>query len=160
MDWGALLIVLALTLLAGLYVALPILQKEGVAVTETDQRRSVLLTRREQILDILSELDADFKMHKISEAHYQAQRQALLQEAAAVLRDLDALKPPPRMPRRKTPPPQRLRPTPADDEIEALLAARRRQRQGKAAGFCPQCGAPVLASDRFCPRCGTPLQSS
>jgi hypothetical protein len=42
-----------------------------------------------------------------------------------------------------------------DDDLEALLAKRRRVRQDKAAGFCPRCGAPLQKSDRFCPRCGS-----
>jgi hypothetical protein len=46
-------------------------------------------------------------------------------------------------------------PAPAgDDDIEIQIAARRRLRQEKAAGFCPQCGGPVQKSDRFCPKCG------
>jgi rubrerythrin len=44
-----------------------------------------------------------------------------------------------------------------DDELEVLLAKRRRERQEKSAGFCPQCGGPVQKSDRFCPKCGTIL---
>lgn len=44
-----------------------------------------------------------------------------------------------------------------DDEIETLLAGRRRERKQKAVGFCPQCGGPVQVSDRFCPRCGSVL---
>lgn len=45
----------------------------------------------------------------------------------------------------------------ADDEVEAILASRRRARQDKLSGFCPQCGRPVQKSDRFCPRCGKSL---
>lgn len=41
-----------------------------------------------------------------------------------------------------------------DDELEVLLANRRRSRQDKAAGFCPKCGGPLQKSDRFCPKCG------
>ena len=44
-----------------------------------------------------------------------------------------------------------------NDELEALLANRRRARQEKAAGFCPKCGGPLAKSDQFCPRCGTNL---
>ncbi|HWQ84225.1 MAG TPA: zinc ribbon domain-containing protein, partial [Anaerolineales bacterium] len=47
----------------------------------------------------------------------------------------------------------------ADDSIEVALAQRRRQRQEKSAGFCPQCGGPVQKSDRFCPKCGTVLSN-
>lgn len=41
-----------------------------------------------------------------------------------------------------------------DDQLEVLIAERRRNRQGKAAGFCHQCGSPLQQSDKFCPRCG------
>jgi hypothetical protein len=44
-----------------------------------------------------------------------------------------------------------------NDELEAMLANRRRSRQEKAAGFCPNCGGPLAKSDQFCPRCGAKL---
>lgn len=44
-----------------------------------------------------------------------------------------------------------------DDELEAQIAARRRAREGKASGFCPQCGGPVHKTDKFCSRCGAIL---
>jgi hypothetical protein len=46
----------------------------------------------------------------------------------------------------------------ADDPLEAMIASRRRARQEKAAGFCPQCGGPVQKSDMFCPKCGAGLK--
>jgi hypothetical protein len=45
----------------------------------------------------------------------------------------------------------------ADDDLEALIASRRRERLSKSAGFCPQCGRAVQSTDRFCPKCGTSL---
>lgn len=42
----------------------------------------------------------------------------------------------------------------ADDNLEVILANRKRARPDKAAGFCPQCGSPLQVSDRFCPKCG------
>ena len=45
----------------------------------------------------------------------------------------------------------------ADDDLEALISARRRKRKEKSAGFCPKCGKPVTLSDRFCPSCGKAL---
>jgi hypothetical protein len=44
-----------------------------------------------------------------------------------------------------------------DDELEVLLADRRRDRREKSAGFCPKCGNPVQKKDRFCPKCGAGL---
>ena len=41
-----------------------------------------------------------------------------------------------------------------DDELELMLATRRRIRQEKAAGFCPSCGHAVQKTDLFCPKCG------
>ena len=41
-----------------------------------------------------------------------------------------------------------------DDELELMLATRRRVRQEKAVGFCPNCGHAVQKTDRFCPKCG------
>lgn len=46
-----------------------------------------------------------------------------------------------------------------DDDLESLLASRRRARQERSAGFCPQCGQPVQKSDRFCHKCGASLAS-
>lgn len=44
-----------------------------------------------------------------------------------------------------------------DDEIEDILAKRRRERQGKSVGFCPQCGRSIQKIDLFCPKCGAKL---
>jgi hypothetical protein len=44
-----------------------------------------------------------------------------------------------------------------DDELEVMLANRRRARQEKSAGFCHQCGGPLQKSDQFCPKCGASL---
>jgi len=41
-----------------------------------------------------------------------------------------------------------------DDDLESMIAARRKTRKEKSAGFCPKCGKPILVSDRFCPSCG------
>ena len=41
-----------------------------------------------------------------------------------------------------------------DDDLEELLAARRAVRKEKSGGFCPNCGKPIMRSDRFCSACG------
>ncbi|NOH04446.1 MAG: zinc ribbon domain-containing protein [Chloroflexi bacterium] len=45
----------------------------------------------------------------------------------------------------------------SDDDIEAMIASRRKQHKSKSAGFCPKCGKPVLVTDKFCPSCGKAL---
>ncbi len=47
-----------------------------------------------------------------------------------------------------------------DDDLEIMLANRRRVRQEKAGGFCPKCGGAVQKSDRFCPKCGANLSGA
>lgn len=44
-----------------------------------------------------------------------------------------------------------------DDDLELMLANRRRIRQEKAAGFCPKCGNAIQKTDLFCPKCGNKL---
>ena len=44
-----------------------------------------------------------------------------------------------------------------DDDLEVMIADRRRKRNDTSAGFCPECGGPVQKSDRFCPKCGTTM---
>jgi len=48
--------------------------------------------------------------------------------------------------------------TEIDDNVEVLIAARRRARHEKSAGFCPKCGNAVQNSDRFCTKCGATLK--
>ncbi len=45
-----------------------------------------------------------------------------------------------------------------DDDLEIMIAKRRRDRLEKSTGFCPMCGDPVKTSDRYCPRCGARIE--
>jgi hypothetical protein len=44
-----------------------------------------------------------------------------------------------------------------DDDVEVMLANRRRILQSDTAGFCPKCGTALQKSDKFCPKCGTKI---
>ncbi len=153
-----------------------------------DQKRSSLLAERDRVLNALTELDFDYAVGKIPEEDYPPQRGLLLAHGSQVLRELDAveasasdIKPgfEPAQSANETPEarleaaiaarrlviaqaggmPAALGGPAADDDLEIQIAARRRQRQEKAAGFCPQCGGPVQKSDRFCSKCGAKVQS-
>lgn len=43
------------------------------------------------------------------------------------------------------------------EELENIIASRKRERKESAGGFCPNCGKPVSKSDKFCSRCGAVL---
>lgn len=182
MDIGSILLLLALLVLIGLFIARPLIDREALVITpEEDQAEheiSTLLAERDRVLSALQEMDFDHALGKIPEQDYQAQRALLLQQGADALRKLDefdqgesandvegrieaaiaerraaiANHGSPAMAGKPA-----LVMTEVDDEVELQVAARRRNRQDKSAGFCPQCGRPVQKSDSFCPKCGNAL---
>lgn len=178
MEIGSIFLILALLLVVGLFVGRPFLnnKKEQLvsASDQVDHQRSAMLAERDRVLTALRELDFDYTLGKIPEEDYPPQRNALLQQGANLLRQLDALQPEldagdaeARLEaaiaaRRMVSSPDNkgangragLVIASQDDEFEVMLANRRRVRQEKASGFCPQCGKPVRKSDHFCPKCG------
>ena len=182
MDISSIFLLLSLLLLIGLFIARPLLDRQAVSVTpEADLKEhelSTLLAERDRLLTALEELDFDNAMGKIPEGDYPGQRERLLMQGAEILRKLDELDEDisdAEVERQIEAAIAERRsaivdsgeaaiaekPTPliidVDDEVEVQLAARRRARQDKSAGFCPNCGRPVQKSDRFCPQCGYTL---
>jgi hypothetical protein len=166
MDLAAVFLLLAVMLLVGLYVAVPFFSRVR-AVRAVDQAASTLMAERDRVLAALQELDFDRALGKIPEEEYPVQRETLLQRGADILRQLDehqaakASAEPVRKPvARPAAAPVAVVPQAAasDDDLEDLIAARRSVRKEKTGGFCPQCGTPVLLSDRFCPKCGHSLK--
>src|SRR5271157_4095313 len=103
-------------------------------------------------LDALDEAQADEAAEDRLEEAIAARRAAFPLAGAAV----DDVTQPPSA--RRADETARLRlPSGSSDDLEALIVARRKARQEKSAGFCPQCGKPVMVSDRFCSNCGTPV---
>ncbi|HEX9616510.1 MAG TPA: zinc ribbon domain-containing protein [Anaerolineales bacterium] len=186
MEIGSIFLILALLILVGLFIARPIFERKAVPVVSLeDHELSGLLAERDRILTALQELDFDHALGKIPAEDYPLQRAGLLRRGADLLRQIDefgTLAPEGdfearietaiaarradaapvgdgaggRGPRTGAPAGAGLV-TVVDDELEARLAARRRERQDRSAGFCPQCGRPVQKSDRFCPKCGAAL---
>lgn len=169
MDLGAIFLLLAVILLVALFVAQPLGRRQQ-RLTEAEHALSALLAERDRVLNALEELDFDYGLGKIPPENYPTQRTALVQRGAEVLRQIDTLTPS----RAAVDLPEdrleaaistrraavKLDPassTLTNDDLEDLIARRRSGRKEKAAGFCPQCGKPVLKSDRFCPSCGNAL---
>ena len=157
------------------------------AVDQMEHKRSTLLAERDRTINALYELDFDHALGKIPSEEYPQQRAKLLEQGGGILRQIDALQDAGEesdtqarieaaLASRRTsaaipesssassesgPQPTRdeKEPKPVDpnDELEILLANRRRSRQGKSAGFCPKCGGTLQKSDQFCPKCGAGL---
>ncbi|RCK73196.1 MAG: hypothetical protein ANABAC_0083 [Anaerolineae bacterium] len=162
---GSIFLLLGILLLVILYLARPFLLHRATLVTKEEHDLSALLAEKERLIGAIQELDFDHALGKIPAEDYPIQRAALLAETAEVMQRLDDLREkqltnnaPAHSPRQATQPrrPALVEASP-DDELEALIANRRRERAEKAAGFCPQCGKPAQQSDRFCSKCGTPL---
>jgi hypothetical protein len=152
---------------------------------EEEHEYSMLLAERDRMLDSLEELDFDYTVGKIPEEDYPEQRNALIRRGAYILQELDKFEEdypeehaedrleraiaarrtavqidPSTQASNLTPEPSGESPVNQlieDDEVEALIAARRRTRSDKSAGFCTQCGTAVTKSDRFCSKCGNAL---
>jgi hypothetical protein len=183
MDIGSIFLILGLLVLVALFISRPFFEHTSRVVSQDEHETSALMAERDRLINALQELDFDYALGKIPEADYPAQRALLLQQGAEILKKLDVHQLQPagddvearieaaiaarradaaRVDVQGQP---RLAPNGAanrniatpDDDIEAILASRRRERSEKSAGFCPRCGRPVQISDRFCPKCGATL---
>ncbi len=178
MEWiGALLMVLAVAFLVGIYLGQPFLRRPTVKKRKQDsdeleRRRSAFLAEHDRILTSLQDLDFDHTLGKVPDEDYQGQRLVLLEEGAEVLRQLDALEPQPQA--RES----------AEDRLEAAVAARRADAKVNGNGAAAVTAAVVTRrrlsnghddvekmvdarrlnrpekAAGFCPRCGKPVQRS
>jgi hypothetical protein len=175
MELAAIFFSLAILIVVGVYLYAPFMERRAKQVTQEEHELSALMAERDRVINALQELDFDFKLGKIPEDDYPEQRATLLQKGADILRRIDSLTPPSpsgrgaggegqdaevRLEKAIT---ARRADAPlakaeiADDELEAIIVARRKVRKKKTAGFCPKCGKPVMVTDRFCPFCGKSL---
>ena len=158
----------------------------GKTFDQEEHEISSLLAERDQVLDALQELDFDYALGKIPEQEYPAQRKTLLDRGANILRELDSREsaddavPVGNIDARLEAAIESRRAdisgdntsipgteseavsaataiVDPDDDLEVMIANRRRNRNDKSAGFCPKCGGPVQKSDQFCPKCGATM---
>jgi len=168
MELTAIFFSLAVLILVAIYLYAPFMERRARRVTEEEHELSALLAERDRVINSLQELDFDFKLGKIPEDDYPAQRASLLQKGADILRKIDSF----------TPQTASVQDTEArleraiaarradasmakvevsDDDLESMISSRRKARTNKSAGFCPKCGKAVMVTDRFCPSCGKSL---
>jgi hypothetical protein len=181
MTIGSILLGLALLVLVVMYIARPLLatrmrsrRQRRLGTRSRTSNRQSLLAHKEALLAQIHALDFDFETGKLPETDYRQQRELLMSEATAVLRQIDemdgeieaaaAAVPKQAVGGRKSDP---------DAEIEAAVARLRvstpavaaevatevvgeepaRAGNGQAK-FCPQCGQPADPDDKFCAHCG------
>lgn len=183
MDIGSILLLLALCILVMLFIARPLLEPKRSVIITTEHDLSHWLAERDRALNALQELDFDYALGKIPEEDYPATRAWLVQSGTEILRKLDELQPNEaagsNIDRIEAAiASRRLQQTAAvsaaapaggngqnristpDDDLETRIAERRRQRNGKAAGFCHKCGVAIQKSDQFCPKCGAKIKTA
>lgn len=124
------IIVVALALLVGWYVAVPLLRGKRSLSEETDDVAEAQADKRVK-LGALVELEEDRVAGKLSQADFELLRRQYESEAIAALKRLDSLTD---------------QPVPEDDLEAEIARVRSRLR-------CPSCGAPRQPSER-CPECG------
>jgi hypothetical protein len=175
LDILAILVGLVILAIIGYYVSRPLVQPKRTA--KADDAALTLEARRDSLYTQIKELDLDYATGKINDEDYTRLRTELVGQAAAVLKQIDTGVPAEQSStvsgddevealiaaRRKT----RSTPTPkaavsaADAGIEAAIAARRKSTVPvvePAAFACPKCGKPAGADDAFCAKCGAALQ--
>src|SRR5512138_2197357 len=93
MELTAIFFSLAVLILVGMYLYAPFMERRAKRVTEEEHELSALMAERDRVINSLQELDFDFKLGKIPEEDYPAQRASLLQKGADILKKIDSLTP-------------------------------------------------------------------
>jgi len=170
MELGSIFLILAVVIMVGIYLYMPFTARARRLNTNETLEVSALKAERDRVINSLQELDFDFNLGKIPAGEYPDQRALLLKKGAEILRKLDELAPAATSAIRAeariekaAAAAQAVKSTSTpelnvnDDDLESMIAARRKEHKSKSAGFCPKCGKPVLITDKFCPSCGKSL---
>jgi hypothetical protein len=139
---SAILIGLVLLAAEAFYVSRPILQpRRAGADSTTLATLDALDAQRDAVYSQIRELDMDHATGKMNDEDYQPARADLIAQAATLLKQIDGA----------------WAAQPAAEDVEALIAARRKAM--KSAAACPACGKPGTPDDAFCAKCGAPLKA-
>ncbi len=172
MEILAILIGLVVLAAIAFYVSRPLVQVRRAA--NVDGTAALTLeAQRESLYTQIKELDLDHATGKVNTEDYTRMRAELVAQAATVLKQIDGVLQAPALAakaavagddvealiaaRRKTR--STSAPKTVDADLEAAIAARRRTAPAAIGQLkCPKCGKPVNAEDAFCAKCGAALQ--
>lgn len=138
---------MALVLLAGIYVLMPLFRKPKTVGSEdwaTETELDRLLDRKTVVYGNLRDLEFEYKMGRLSDSDFQQLGAGYKNEAAGILQKLDNLG--------------------ASGKLKKDKAARKVQQQESGAKpiqnapLCPSCGAEVLVGKKYCADCGHRLE--
>ncbi|BAM02042.1 MULTISPECIES: zinc-ribbon domain-containing protein [Caldilinea] len=164
-----LLVALAISSLAILAVAWPLLKKEAPLALVDDDRLLELLHRKEQVLQAIKDLEFDYRVGKLSEEDYRLYDQQLRRQAISLLMQIEKIAPESAqldasleqeiLQRRRVPGEA---PLPVDGnqtDMTFLSSTSTAEKQANLHRYCTQCGHPLEPSHKFCAMCGTPVES-
>lgn len=181
MDILAIFIGLIIIAAGAFYISRPLVQpRRGVKAGGNDALS--LEAQRDSLYTQIKEIDLDHATGKVNDEDYSRLRAELVSQAADMLRQIDNVGRPAVM--RPAATPVAALAAAGSDDVEALIAARRKTRSvgatrpvdadieaaiatrrkavtsttETAALTCPKCGKPASADDAFCAKCGTALQ--
>ena len=180
MEIIAILIGLVILAAVAFYVSRPLVESRRAGRANGVAEVQPLEAQRDSLYTQIKELDLDHATGKVNEEDYARLRAELVAQAAAVLKQIDGVAQQPAPAAAEAAAPA----TPAaKDDVEALIAARRKTRSTSAPKTadadveaaiaarrktaapaaseltCPRCGKPINADDAFCARCGTALRT-
>ena len=137
MTTGSILLSIALFLVVALFVARPFIlpRQQPPKLTQ----RQILEAEKDALLAQIRALDFDAETEKQEQEIYQLERERLMQQATAVLQQLDET-------------------IDVDQAIEAAVA-QLRQNEAVAVNECPNCQTDIRADDKFCSNCGHRFQA-
>jgi len=177
MDLGSIFLIFGVAIFVAFLVLRPLFEisvdkkliVRSQIMTENIQHKSILLAERDRVLRSLQELDFDFSLGKIPQEDYPEQRNFLLKKGAVLIKELDELSGQNNeedaigrveavVEENRADAKATKSSFDENGDISALIAARKRSKQEKPAGFCPQCGKPVTGNDKFCAKCGKILE--
>ena len=134
----------ALIVIGALFLTLRISDK-SLPPAESETPIKPLEEAKVRIYEALRDLQFEYRVGKLSDADYQASKQALQQELARVLHQMDAAAPAPKAGKAKAEVAKPEAQKPAPVEAKSYV--------------CPHCEASFKDPLKFCGECGKPMEA-